>query len=163
MSLVKVYVSLGSNLNDPVHNLIKARYYLETLGCVINSRASSTYWTEPQEKKDQPWFANQVLELTVRGQTSPLEFWKMLANIETKMGRIRKERYGPRSIDLDVLLFGQEKINLPELVIPHPKMFKRAFVLVPLKELIPYVLNRPIDDYLQRLHFKVTGQKIWQT
>jgi len=132
---VTAYVGLGTNLGDTRANLAKALDLLRTTPGVDILRVASLYRTAPQGYTDQDWFLNTVGE--VRTVLSP---WKVLAAlqaVETALGRVRSLRWGPRIIDLDLLLYGEERIDSPVLTVPHPRLLVRAFVLVPLAELAP--------------------------
>lgn len=98
-------------------------------------RAASVYRTAPVGKTDQDWFLNTVVELEV--SLRPEELLAELQQIEEVLGRVRRSRWGPRTIDLDLLLYENLAIKTPKLVLPHPRMHQRAFVMVPLAELIP--------------------------
>ncbi len=128
-----VYLGLGANLGDRLANLQRAIQALPPAVKVV--RASSIYETEPWGYHDQPAFLNQVLE----GSTdlSPGDLLQHLKGIERELGRQPTFRYGPRLVDLDILLYGDQVVDLPELAIPHPRLAERAFVLVPLAELAP--------------------------
>jgi 2-amino-4-hydroxy-6-hydroxymethyldihydropteridine diphosphokinase len=129
-----VYLSLGSNLGDRAANLRAAIAALPAVGAVV-SQVSSLYETEPVDFLDQPWFLNCVVE----GETDlePLALLESLHSIEARMGGKKEFAKGPRLIDLDILLYGSETINTPELQVPHPRMLLRRFVLTPLAELAP--------------------------
>ena len=128
-----VFIALGSNLGDRRENLSGALLYLEKI-LQIKDR-SSVYETPPWGVTDQPMFLNQV----IRGSTelTPQELLKSLKGIEELMGRVKSMRFGPRKIDLDILLFDDLELTTPDLVIPHPRMVERAFVLIPLTEIAP--------------------------
>jgi 2-amino-4-hydroxy-6-hydroxymethyldihydropteridine diphosphokinase len=130
--LKTVYIGLGSNLGDRVGNLRLARERLELSGVRIR-RASAIYETEPRERLDQPWFLNQVIEAETT--LFPRQLLARLLRIEREMGRVRMMPSGPRTIDLDILLFGNAVVHAPGLEIPHPRMGERRFVLEPLAEL----------------------------
>jgi 2-amino-4-hydroxy-6-hydroxymethyldihydropteridine diphosphokinase len=132
--LKTVYIGLGSNLGDRAENLRAARARLELSGVRIR-RGSSVYETEPRGMLDQPWFLNQVLEAETT--LYPRQLLARLLMIEREMGRIRITPNGPRTIDLDILLFGNAVIHAAGLEIPHPRMAERRFVLEPLAELAP--------------------------
>jgi len=99
------------------------------------SRVSSLYETAPVGVTDQPDFLNAVA--AVRTGLGPEETLDALLHIENQMGRVRTQRWGPRVIDLDLLLYGGERVSLPRLTVPHPRLRERAFVLVPLAEIAP--------------------------
>ncbi len=128
-----VYIALGSNLGDRRTNLIDAISQLRQKVSV--KQISSVYETEPAYVTDQPRFYNMVL----RGMTDliPAELLRFLKNIERRMGRERTLRYGPRPIDLDILVYGDLQLETPELTIPHPRIAERAFVLAPFAEIAP--------------------------
>jgi len=127
------YLSLGSNLGDREHSLREAISRVETVGRVVS--VSSLYETEPVELADQAWFLNCVVMLETK--MTPEQLMGALLNIEQSMGRQRVQKKGPRTIDLDILLYGDAAVDLPELTIPHPAMHQRRFVLEPLAEIAP--------------------------
>jgi len=125
------YLSLGSNVGDRAGQLKVAASRLATVGRVV--AVSSFYETEPVEFTEQPWFLNCVVALeTGRG---PQELMKAILGIEREMGRKRVQNKGPRSIDIDILLFGETVVDSNEVTIPHPAMPQRRFVLEPLAEI----------------------------
>jgi 2-amino-4-hydroxy-6-hydroxymethyldihydropteridine diphosphokinase len=128
------YVGLGSNLGDRMANLRQAVALLDGRdGAVRVLRTSPVYETDPVGGPPQPAFLNAVAEVDVTGTARTL--LETCMAVESGMGRTREERWGPRVIDLDVLLFGFERIDEPDLVVPHPRMAERSFVLVPLADL----------------------------
>jgi 2-amino-4-hydroxy-6-hydroxymethyldihydropteridine diphosphokinase len=128
----KVYLLIGGNMGDREANLAKARGYITQLcGPIIQS--SSLYETEAWGKTDQSSFLNQALE-TETGLNAE-HLIKRVLEIEKLMGRERNEKYGPRIIDIDILLFNDEQYDLPFLKIPHPEMQNRRFALTPLAEI----------------------------
>jgi len=131
------YLGLGSNLGDRRANLYAARTGLPPAASVL--RASGIYQTEPWGYLEQPAFLNQVLE--VETSLPPANLLAALKRLEAGLGRQATFRYGPRLIDLDILLYDNLVINQPDLVIPHPQLAQRAFVLVPLAELAPGLLH----------------------
>lgn len=131
------YLSLGSNLGNREQNLEEAVRRASTLGRVV--AVSSFYETEPVEVTDQPWFLNCVLALETTAE--PALLMRELLGIEHEMGRQRLVKKGPRSIDIDILLFGDAVVNTPDLTIPHPEMTRRRFVLEPLAEIAPDLLH----------------------
>lgn len=145
----KVYLSLGSNLGDSGQNLLDAVRELAIRGLEILD-VSGIYLTEPIGLKEQPDFLNMI----VIGKTDlePLSLLKQAAEVENMLGRVRKLHWGPRTIDIDILYFGDRVINTPELTVPHPRIGERAFVLLPLKE-----VDR---DKFESLKIEVPGQKI---
>src|SRR3982750_3467305 len=126
-----VYISLGSNIGDRAASLQAAIDRLRGVGTV--QAVSGFYETEPVELTDQPWFLNCVVALETR--ESPATLLRKLLEIEQEMGRIRLRDKGPRSIDIDILLYGDEAMEGRGLKIPHPAMHQRRFVLEPLAEI----------------------------
>lgn len=112
-------------------------------------KASSVYETQPVEYKNQPWFLNMVLE--VETTLEPLNLLELFLGIESQMGRKRTLRYGPRNIDLDLLLYDEIILNSDRLTLPHPRMHEREFVLVPLVEVAPKVVHPLLKKSMERL------------
>jgi len=141
-----VYLALGANIGERARNLERALEALETEGVHI-VRRSSLYETEPRDVRDQPWFLNLVVET----ETSllPRQLLSTIRRIEKNLGRKRVIAKGPRTIDIDILLFGRFVVDTPELQIPHPRMTERRFVLEPLAELAPE-LRHPITHRTAR-------------
>jgi 2-amino-4-hydroxy-6-hydroxymethyldihydropteridine diphosphokinase len=154
------YLSLGANLGDREGQLREAIRRLGTVGRVVS--ISSLYETEPVEMTDQPWFVNCAVALET--DRTPNQLMRELLDIEERMGRQRVQQKGPRSIDLDILLFGNEVIESAGLTIPHPAMQGRRFVLEPLAEIAPEarhpVLNKRVRELLEELSAGPTVRKI---
>jgi 2-amino-4-hydroxy-6-hydroxymethyldihydropteridine diphosphokinase len=131
---VLAYVGLGSNLGDRQEQILRAAAFLEELGAV---RLSTIRETDPVGLTDQPKFLNAVAELQT--DLPPRELLDRLLSIERRFGRDRtaETRWGPRTIDLDLLLYGDETVDEPGLTVPHPRLAERRFVLEPLHELAP--------------------------
>ncbi len=132
------YLGLGSNVGDRARNLAEARRLLAERGATV-LRASRVRETEPYGVTDQPRFLNQVLEVWWDGR--PRELLETTRSIEVAVGRRPTYRWGPREIDVDILLFGKEPVREPDLVIPHPGLRERPFVLEPLAELRPDLMR----------------------
>lgn len=132
------FVGLGSNLEDPVTRVRTAMRQLGELPGTAVRRKSSLYRTAPVGYADQPEFINAVVELATELDASAL--LAALLAIEARHGRVRSMRNAPRTLDLDLLLFGEQASNAPGLSLPHPRMHERAFVLVPLAEIAPDAL-----------------------
>ncbi len=128
-----VYLALGTNLEKRSTNLVTACTELKKF--VTIKRISHIYETPPWGVTNQPKFLNQVLEVTT--DLSPQELLTAAKDIEVKMGRVPSEKYGPRLIDIDILIYGCHEVSSPNLTIPHQSLAERAFVLVPLNELVP--------------------------
>ena len=133
------YLSLGSNVGDRQSQLGQAQLRLGDAGRIV--KVSSVYETEPVEYTAQPWFLNCVLELET--SETPQQLMTTILALEEQMGRRRTQKKGPRSIDIDILLFGDAIIDSESLTIPHPAMHLRRFVLEPLAEIAPD-LSHPI-------------------
>lgn len=131
-----VYLSLGSNVGDRARNLQDAIVALGKLSVQVE-RVSSVYETEPVDYLDQPWFLNCVVQAET--ELPALELLRALRGIESQMGSKKLIAKGPRLIDIDILLYGSEVIDTPELQVPHPRMHLRRFVLQPLAEIAPDV------------------------
>lgn len=139
---VSAYLSLGSNEGDRLENLRRACAALSGHGILIRC-ASSIYETEPVDMREQAWFLNCVIE--VETSLPPLRLLHELERIEGELGRKRTQPKGPRTIDLDILLYGNSVIREESLIVPHPELHKRRFVLVPLREIAPK-LKLPLFD-----------------
>lgn len=133
------YLGLGSNLGDRETNLERARRLLAERGARV-LRTSRVRETEPFGVTDQPRFLNQVLEVEWPG--SARQLLAAAKAVEAAIGRTPSYRWGPREIDVDILLFGDEQVAEPDLVIPHPGLWTRDFVLAPLGELRPDLVRR---------------------
>ncbi|MGB6777234.1 MAG: 2-amino-4-hydroxy-6-hydroxymethyldihydropteridine diphosphokinase [Planococcus citreus] len=145
----EVYLSLGSNLGDRKAQLQEAVRLLQSNPSISNMKMSSIYETAPVGYLDQHAFLNLVIRLET--SLSPLELLDICQEIEQALHRERLVRWGPRTVDLDVLLYGQEQLATERLTVPHPHMYERAFVLVPLQELMPSLIL-PEDLEMQEVH-----------
>lgn len=133
------YIGIGSNLGDPLENCLTAVRLLDKMqGCRIDGR-SGFYRTEPVGVEGQGWYVNAVVSL--KTERSPQHLLEGLLALEKRMGRVRKEKWGPRVIDLDLLIHGERVIDEKGLIIPHPRMHERRFVLVPMGDLAPNLLH----------------------
>lgn len=135
MQTIMTYIGIGSNLQSPKTQVAAAIDALKKIPNIMLVKISSFYQSPPLGPQNQPDFINCVVacETTL----TPLELLKALQDIEIHQGRVRKERWGTRIIDLDILLYGNEIIDLPNLTIPHPGLKTRAFVVYPLAEINP--------------------------
>jgi 2-amino-4-hydroxy-6-hydroxymethyldihydropteridine diphosphokinase len=150
-----VYIALGSNLGDRAALLARAEQAMEEAGVRV-VRRSSLYTTEPVDAPPQPWFLNSVVE----AETSlmPVQLLHVLAGVERGLGRRRITPRGPRTLDLDILLYGSSVINTPELQVPHPGLPNRRFVLVPLAELAPELRHPVLHKSIAELLANTTDQ-----
>ena len=142
-----VYLSLGSNVGDRESNLRTAIEKLGQLGKVL--AVSSFYETEPVDFAAQPWFLNCAVAL--RTELMPKLFLSKMLAIEQQMGRRRNLPKGPRTIDIDILLFGNSIIRAPQLDVPHPAMHQRRFVLEPLAEIASDVRHPILKSSMREL------------
>jgi len=140
----RAFVSLGSNLGDRAGYLSAAREALAALPDTVVVAASRVYETAPQDLADQGAFLNQVICLETGLQ--PLDLLHECQRIEREHGRTRELRFGPRTLDIDILLFQDAESDDPDLTLPHPRMVKRAFVLVPLAEVWEHARGMPDID-----------------
>lgn len=158
MMKVTAYLALGSNLGDRQKRLLEAQEWLKTSLGIEVVKISKLYETEPWpkveiekgrslEKIEQNWHLNQVVQ--IKTELSPELLLSTVQDIEKKMGKVQKPVWGSREIDIDILLYGDQVIDLPQLQIPHPFMNQRQFVLVPLLEIAPE-LKDPRTDKLFR-------------
>ena len=143
------YVGLGSNLGDRAGNLLLAVRGMMNAGFPV-TRLSSIYETEPVDVREQPEFLNMVAELRVT-IFSPVQMLARLLRIEYALGRRRERRSGPRTIDLDLLLYGSERSATEFLQLPHPRLHERRFVLTPLAELAPELLHPTLRQTIHEL------------
>ena len=134
-----VFIGIGSNLGDRQKNCLRAVELMDRMADCRITGYSDWYLTKPVGVEGQEWYVNGVVSLTT--DISPQDLLKRLLKIEANMGRIRIERWGPRSIDLDILMFGQEIIQESNLKIPHPRMHLRRFVLEPMTQLAPNLVH----------------------
>ena len=157
----KSFLLTGGNVGNRLENLQQAVELLAKY-CGRILQRSSVYETEAWGKTDQPNFLNQVLEIET--EMKPESLMDEILKIEQLMGRIRNEKYGPRIIDIDILFFNKEIITRPGLVIPHPELQNRRFVLIPLAELAPQfehpVLKKSISELLKDCPDKLNVNKI---
>jgi 2-amino-4-hydroxy-6-hydroxymethyldihydropteridine diphosphokinase len=153
------YLSLGSNIGDREAQLRQAIARLEATGHI--TAISSLYETEPVEFTQQALFLNCAAGLET--SLAPEELMSRLLKIERELGRERAQKKGPRTIDIDILLFGDMVMNSPELTIPHPAMTGRLFVLEPLAEIAPEVVHPVLQKTVRQLLAELPpGQNVWK-
>lgn len=150
MSII-AYIGIGSNVGDKKTNCLKGIELLSETGRV--GGVSSLYYTEPVGFKEQADFINAVAGIET--DLPPMDLLSICQSIENRLGRVRTLRWGPRTLDLDILLYGDLVMDQPDLVIPHPMLAARKFVLIPLAEIAPRavhpVLNKSVSQLLQEL------------
>lgn len=146
------YIGIGSNLGDRLQNCLDAVETMGKRGIFVKSK-SSIYETEPWGGIDQPRFLNMVIEAET--ELSPSEILQMLKGIEQELGRRASYKWGPRSIDLDILLYDNLVVSEEGLKIPHPLMHERDFVLRPLNEIAPDAIHPVLKKSVRELFQKV--------
>ena len=157
----KAFLSLGTNMGDREDNLTKALNLLKKHPNIKVVNVSSIYETDPVGYENQADFLNIVVE--IKTDVNAIELLNISQEIEEQLGRKREIRWGPRIIDLDILLYNDENIETEHLTIPHPRMFERGFVMVPLIEIYPGILedkNRSIKDLTGQKGVRLWKQKI---
>jgi len=153
MKPVVAYVGLGANLGEPRQQLQEAIARLHTTEEIEVVRASSFYRTPPLGPPGQPWYINAVIQ--VRTRLTPEELLRVLHRVEEDLGRVRRERWGPRLIDLDLLLYNGVILSGPDLCLPHPEMHKRSFVLMPLAEIASQAWHPALEETASELLAKL--------
>lgn len=152
---MRYILSLGSNLGDRRKNLVRALAALRRAGVKVED-ASSIYSTEPVGGPARPWYYNQVIK--VKSALSPGRLLILAKKIERELGRRPGRRNGPRAIDIDILLAGRRTIASPKLIIPHPRMANRNFVLIPLKEIAPRAVHPVLGVRIETLARRSTDR-----
>ena len=163
---MKIFIGLGSNLGEREAMIRLALDDLARMPETTMVRASSLYDTEPVGETDQPNFLNAVAQLDTE-LTARQVLWN-LQLIERRLGRVRARPWGPRTIDLDLLLYGAQVVDEPDLKVPHPELTRRSFVLVPLVELDPLLVHpvtgETLMGHLAQLHQRPPlkqGSRLW--
>ncbi|WP_138496129.1 2-amino-4-hydroxy-6-hydroxymethyldihydropteridine diphosphokinase [Paenibacillus pinistramenti] len=163
---LEAYIALGANLGDREATLMEAIRTLDGHPRIAVTRCSNMYETEPVGYVEQPNFVNMAVSVTT--SLSPEELLDFMLQTEQLLGRERSIRWGPRTVDLDLLWMGGLSLDTPKLTLPHPRMMERAFVLVPLADIVPFadsaataVLRGRIDQALGQLPEK-KGIWLWK-
>jgi len=133
------FLGIGSNVGNPASNCDAAVKRISDIDGIRALRCSSLYKTQPVGFEEQDWFVNGVIE--IRTRLRPRALMKAVHRVEDEMGRLRGEKWGPRIIDIDILLYGQVVMEEKGLVVPHSELHKRRFVLVPLNEIAPCAIH----------------------
>ena len=154
--IFEVYVGLGSNIGDRKKNIEKAIQMLSDTPNVKVCRVAQLYETAPVGYEAQPDFLNAAAK--VETTLKPGEFLAVCQSIELRLKRVRKIRWGPRTIDIDILLYNDLTINTDVLTIPHPEMHEREFVLKPLSEIAPKVIHPVNGKTIEQLYNEIQGQ-----
>ncbi|KIY22933.1 MULTISPECIES: 2-amino-4-hydroxy-6-hydroxymethyldihydropteridine diphosphokinase [Mesobacillus] len=159
----KAYIALGSNLGDRFGYLTQAIILLEGQEKISVINTSSIYETDPVGYTEQDQFLNMVIKVAT--SLSPVELLDTCLDIELKLGRKREIKWGPRTLDLDILLYNHEIVETEKLTLPHPRMSERAFVILPLLEMDPYIklpnAREPLANDLLRMPDR-EGVRIWK-
>ncbi len=155
-----VFLGLGSNVGDRLENLKKVIKELKKSSRIEIIKVSSVYETEPWEVENQNWFLNLVLK--VESKLPPLKLLDFLEETEKRLGRKSKSDNSPRTVDIDILFYNDWIFHTPQLVVPHPLLHKRRFVLVPLTEIEPELehplLHRDVKTILEELEDKAEAK-----
>lgn len=148
--MIQAYIGLGSNLENPIAQLDRAIATLKKHDSLQAFRVSSIYGSKPVGPQDQPDYINAVA--TFETELSPIALLDLLQSIEQAQRRVRERHWGPRTLDLDLLLYGSEEIQVPRLTVPHPYMLERGFVICPLNDLAPDRLLANGKTVAEQLH-----------
>lgn len=159
----RVYIAFGTNIGDRVQHLQQALFALQQHREISVETVSSIYETDPVGYVDQQQFLNMAAEINTT--LPPDHLLSLMQEIEVKQGREREIKWGPRTIDLDILLYNQLNIDTEDLIIPHPRMLERGFVLIPLYEINPDVHIPGCIDTLSALIDQIPGKegvRLWK-
>ncbi|MCP4051387.1 MAG: 2-amino-4-hydroxy-6-hydroxymethyldihydropteridine diphosphokinase [bacterium] len=149
------YLGLGSNVGRRKQNINKALSLLEDNDCIDVLRVSTLIKTSAVSKLPQPYFINGAME--IKTILTPLELLSITQNIECQLGRTAKGTDDPRTIDLDILFFDDQILCEDDLIIPHPLLHDREFVLIPMKEIAPDLIHPVLNETIDSLYNKVIG------
>ncbi len=153
--MAKVHIGIGSNLGNKASNIKKSIKLLETKSRL--KKISPFYETEPVGYGNQEWFINCVVKIET--DLAPFELLEFLKSIEKTLKRKKTVRFGPRTIDLDILFYDDKIINKKNLIIPHPRMHERLFVLQPLSDLSPKLTHPKLKKTTKELRNKIKNSK----
>lgn len=152
----EIFIGLGTNLGDKKNNLEQAITLMKQKCKIL--KQSKLYETEPVGYKDQDWFLNCVVEIET--ELDPLELFDFLQSIEKEMKRIKTVKDSPRVIDLDILFYEDQVINHENLIIPHPRLHERLFVLIPMSDINPNFNHPTFGETIKELRDECNDQKI---
>ena len=155
--MAHAYIGFGSNIDDRLNYIVQALRLLLKADGVSLIQISSLYETEPVGYEEQDWFLNGVV--AIETDLSLHRLLALLKEIEGRVGRQHRARWGPREVDLDLLIYNQCCINTPDLIVPHPEMHRRSFVLVPFAEIAPDVRHPILQENIQSLLANLTDEK----
>ena len=155
--MAHAYIGFGSNINDRFNYITQALRLLLDADDVSLIQISSLYETEPVGFEEQEWFVNGVV--AVKTDLPVQKLLALLKEIEGTVGREHRTRWGPREVDLDLLIYDQCCINTPDLTVPHPEMHQRSFVLVPFAEIAPDVLHPILQQNIRTLLSNLNDEK----
>ncbi len=158
--MAKAFIGIGSNLGDKSGNCSRALDTLAAQNKITLLSASSLYYTEPYGDIEQDWFVNSVAK--VKTELDPFDLLKRLKTIEIEFGRVREEKGGPRTLDLDMLFYDNLVLSQGRLTIPHPLSHERAFVLIPLMEIAPHFIHPVLKMSVMELLNDLNDGKIVQ-
>lgn len=157
-----VFISLGSNIGNRFGYLQQAVRLLQQVERMNVVNVSSVYETDPVGYEDQAAFLNMVVE--IKTSLTPHEILKKCNEIEAQLGRTREIHWGPRTVDLDILLYNEENMKTQDLIIPHPRMMERGFVLIPLVELQVNLVDPQSKQLIADVaHVQKEGVHLWKT
>jgi 2-amino-4-hydroxy-6-hydroxymethyldihydropteridine diphosphokinase len=147
--LAKTYLSLGSNLGNKLRFLKEAISKIGESNKIAINRVSSVYETQPVGYEEQEWFLNLVIE--IKTSLVPRDLLDHVLSVEDQMGRKREIKWGPRNIDIDILLYDNQVMQSDRLTLPHPRMHERRFVLLPLAEIAPQLIHPQLKKSVKEL------------